>query len=192
MRTRAKRIAWTAIGVHLTAIALSFLYIAPAKGWPLPSWAGWCATWVLWVIAALTYASVLAAWEDGIGVFTALALCGCVCDAFHVGNALLIDGPAAYERWESIYRPLSLGVANAIYLVALLGITLKSSRDPGFPRWLMAHGIAVFLAGIPLSIAGFTNRPSWDVWAAGLGFGVFLPWIITATYGWIIPRGRHG
>jgi hypothetical protein len=200
------RLAWVNVAIHGLALVLAFVGMRPGSplvdlpqrmhylaGFPLAWSIGW-GTWMLCTLALIAFfvalaprlagppamanlAVLLAAAGGGIDLF---------CDVLYITvlPQLASLGPPAKDLFLMVERAALAGglvVANGLYALGTLLLTL-CLRRPGQPiSWVVGIGYAVFFFGMVLVVAGFLN----DAWLAALGtgptIGLFCLWTILAA-----------
>ncbi|MCI0396300.1 MAG: hypothetical protein L0332_30745 [Chloroflexi bacterium] len=214
-RTRL-RLAWFCFGAHIlgvAAMALALRHGLPPT--PLESRrafiaahpAAWGAGWATWMVAALSLLLFLLAWADtlepkGWGVAAAgVALAGAILDWTNEVTAIfLVPGWARqaaldpffaqlYELWEQSFLVLTSGLANLLYGLGGLVLTLVAWRAAHFPRWLAWWGLSAWLLTIALSAVAFAGQTTVLAPIVPLVFGLFIPFSLVVGYRWLAGPG---
>jgi hypothetical protein len=114
-------------------------------------------------------------------IAAAAAAVDVTCDASFIGilPSLAADVTSAdrfvrAERWTSFG---SLFVANGLYSISTLVLTLALGRVRGHPRSITFVGVAVFVFGMLLSAAGVTGVSEHAIWATGPTIGCYCLWV---------------
>jgi hypothetical protein len=196
-------LAWTNVGLHVAALALSAIGIRPGTpavpvaerlaylaGAPV----GWLLGWGLWMVCAVALVAFLTAAAHRLGEGAALARLAVVvavagitfdlfCDSVYlvVFPRLAVAGPAQEALFlavEKITNLASLVIANGAYSVSTLLLTLALRSRPGLVPFATGVGYAVFGFGMLLSAAGFTGVP-WHVEGASAPtIGLYCVWAV--------------
>jgi hypothetical protein len=194
-------LAWLNVGLHVAGLGLAAAFIRP--GSPLTSLPeritylagrppGWALAWWVWVASAVAMvcfayavsrrlAVPLGRW--GLATAAVAATVDLACDeqyilalpklAFNSGGS-----PDSFAPFERLLNFLSLTVANGLYSVSTLLLTLAVRRRPGLVRGTVAVGVGVFIFGMMLSLAGLTGVPDHAFWATPPTIGLYCVWVL--------------
>jgi hypothetical protein len=200
------RLAWVNVAIHVLALVLALVGLRPGSplvelpermdylaGFPLAWSLGW-GSWMLCTLALIAFFAVLAhrlperAATANLAVILAAAGGGIdlFCDVIYITvlPQLATATPPSRELFLMFERVANAGglvVANGLYALATLLLTL-CLRQPG-PRMslVVGTGYGVFGFGMVLVLAGFLN----DAWLAALGtgptIGLFCVWTVLAA-----------
>jgi hypothetical protein len=153
----------------------------------------WIATWLIWSLSSLSLLAVLVVWSERLvelGVNRSVVLVCCfVCAAGLVfdlsGEVINIAWltrddltTQQFERGASLYALLGAGVANGLYCVAGLSLSMAAWRVNQLRGLVGAAGVAMWLLGFLLTVATVMQ---WRLGMIGSGAGVmvlFIPWVI--------------
>lgn len=190
-----KRLAAANVGLHLVGLVLgatvmrggsiaepleartSFL-VAHALAWQL--------SWGVWMLAALAFAAFMASFareRPGARIALFVAILAATCDFF--GDSMQIavlphfaTEQASFLRFERLANFIGLVVANGLYSLAVLVASLHVEE-----RAAKALGVATFLGGAMLAVAGFLDAPRLVVASAGPTILAYCAWVIAVARG---------
>jgi hypothetical protein len=196
-------LAWLNVALHAVALAFVALGIRPGTPLvPLPErlaylarcplawWLGW-GTWMLCVPALVAFVAVLAHRLADRADLARLALVVTVaggafdlfCDTVYVTVFPFLASwqpppEALFLTVERLTGVGSLVVANGLYAVGTLLLTLALRGRPGLVPFTVVVGYGVFGFGMLLAAAGFTGVPWHAEWATGPTIGLFCVWVL--------------
>lgn len=158
-------------------------------GWSL-GWAAWmlCALALVWFLAAVRPHAVEHAPAASAAVI--LAAAGAAVDLFCDVLQMLVlpqlaaAGPASVPVFLAFERAAGAGgliVANGLYSLAILLMALSLRQR--LPPLAFGLGVATFLAGMLMVVAGFTADSLQIQVGTGATFAAFLAWVATVTLG---------
>lgn len=200
-------LAWWNVVVHLVALLFALFGMRPGtSAFPLEERLaylahaplGWSLGWGVWMLCAglqVGFYAVLtrhlrdrfeAAWL-AVTVATAGAAIDLTCDAIWITviPALAARGTVAVVVFLAVERAALAGgliVANGLYCIATLILTLCLRGRPGVTWPLLAAGYGVFGFGMLLSAAGFTGV-AWHAEAAtGPTILCFCAWVVLVAH----------
>ncbi|MEM7343381.1 MAG: hypothetical protein AAF485_04000, partial [Chloroflexota bacterium] len=216
MTTKTRQIIiWTTFLVHLLGIILlalgltkglpptlfeerlSFLATRPTI---------WTIGWAIWMVAAATLILFYAVWattlrpEDKVWGYLAIgiAFTGGLSDWIsellvitqvpHLAGLALTDPifRQLYLIWEASFMTLTSGLANLLYGIGGILLTLQTIKIVQFPQWLALWNFLLWGCTLLLSIAVFLSITPLMIIASALTFGLLLPWFLLMGYGWLI------
>jgi hypothetical protein len=196
-------LAWLNVALHVVALAFAALGMRPGTPLvPLPErlaylarfplgWSlGW-GTWMLCAVALVAFFAVVAHCLSERADLARLALMVAVaggafdlfCDGVYltVFPALASWQPPPEKLFLTVERLTATGsliVANGMYSVATLLLTLALRDRPTLAPFTRASGYGVFACGMLLAAAGFTGVPWHAEWATGPTIGLFCVWAV--------------
>lgn len=195
------RLAWVNIVLHLAGLALAVVAMRP--GTPLvdlserrayladfpPAWTlGW-AVWMLCTLALIAFFAALAhrLADAGPGPPLAVTLAAAggavdlLCDTIHIMVTPRLAARAPEElflAFEGTAITAGLIVANGLYTVATLLLTLCLARRPGLSPAVVPLGYGVFVCGTVMVAAGFAVSPRLMELSTGPTIGLFCIWTL--------------
>ena len=145
----------------------------------------WRGGWGLWMVAAVSLLAFYAWWAAALHSTTqavtavAVAAIGVACDLF--AESLLIGWlPADYDRVMPLGTLLTAGVANGLYTVAGVLLTLATPSLSGTVRvWTWV----IWIAGGGMAAAAFVGSVAGIVVTTAVLFTLLCPWAVI--------MGRH-
>ncbi len=148
----------------------------------------WRAGWMIWMIAALSLVAFYAWWGGWISSSRAaitaflIASLGLACDLF--AEALFIGWlPTRIAVLSPLGTILSGGVANALYTVAGIILTIATSSLGGLLRiWAWT----IWITGFALTTCAIIGNSAGLTVATAVLLGLLCPWV--ALFGWSIAR----
>jgi hypothetical protein len=197
-------LAWLNVVLHVAGLAFAALGMAPGTplvgldervsylaGDPLGWSLGW-GTWMLCTLALIAFFAVLARHlpehRDAARLAIVLAAVGggvdLLCDVVYIRVLPLIAArysPSAELLFLSVERLAMAGgaiVANGLYSIGTLLLTLCLRRRQGLLPLTVGLGYAVFGFGMLLSAAGFFDETWYLAWATGPTIGSFCLWTL--------------
>jgi hypothetical protein len=205
-------LAWLNVVLHVAGLAFAAFGMSPGTplvgldervsylaqyplGWSL----GW-GTWMLCTLALIAFFAVLARHlpehRDAAGLAILLAAVGggvdLLCDVVYIRVLPLIASrysPPAELLFLTVERLAMAGgaiVANGLYSIGTLLLTLCLRRRTGLLPFTVGLGYAVFGFGMLLSAAGFFDETRYLAWATGPTIGSFCLW--TLCVAWSVDR----
>jgi hypothetical protein len=200
-KKRLWQLAW--INVLLHALGLVFAAVGMRPGSPLADlddrtaylslWpAGWYLGWMTWACCAVVLVlffrelAALRMFHRG-RIALGLATLGCLIDL--VGDAtqaLVLPALArggspwltSFLRVEKMASLAGLTVANGLYCVAILQLSLESGTATGLSRRLWLAGWGTFAFGMLLVAAGLTGIFELAALGTGPMIGFYMIWVL--------------
>jgi hypothetical protein len=200
-------LAWLNVAMHVLGLVLAVVGIRPGTpafdlaarqdyvaAAPLLWVLGW-ATWMLCAFVQVAFYAALAARlpeRAALAGFAVMLACAGLavdwsCDVTYIAvlPSLAAMGPAATLLFQTVERLSQLGglaVANTLYWLATLLLTLGLAGRPGVSRWAVGLGCLVAVFGAQMTAAGFTGV-SWKMeLATGPTIGCFCLWVLITAY----------
>lgn len=200
-------VAWINVVVHITGLVFALVGMRP--GTPLVELSerrayletaplGWTGGWFVWMLCAILLSAFLAVvarqvTQDKQTATLAVTVCiaggaiDLLCDALNMAllPSLAARQPFPEELFRTIEEITLLGgaiVANGMYTLATLLVTLVLWRRPGISRLVLPLGLAVFVCGMLLVLAGFLNSPKLVEWSTGPTIGLYCVWTLCIAY----------
>jgi len=136
----------------------------------------WRLAWMTWIAAALSLLWFYWWWRDRINasylplVFGGLGLIADVTAEL----ILIVGGVETYISASPFAFTLTGGVANGLYTLCGIGLTLATPLRPLERLW----ATVMWSAGILLSIGAFTNLHFLTASATAVLFALFCPWCV--------------
>jgi hypothetical protein len=136
----------------------------------------WRLGWLTWIAAALSLLWFYWWWRDRVGapyvplIFGGLGLVADVTAEL----ILILGGVETYITSSPFAFALTGGVANGLYTICGIGLTLATPLD----RRARAWAAVMWAAGIALSIGAFASIPIITAGASALLFALFCPWCV--------------
>ena len=196
-------LAWMNVVLHVLALILAFIGIRP--GSPLVALperlsylasdpVGWSLGWAIWMVSALLLVAYFAALtrhlpdqrplpQLAVIVAAAGAAVDLICNAIYFTALPLLaaktpPAEATFLAFERAANALGLIVANGLYSVGTLLLTMCMRQRPRWGRWATLVGYAVFGFGMILVIAGFLNEPRLAALGTGPTIVFYCLWTI--------------
>jgi hypothetical protein len=196
-------LAWLNVALHAIALVLALIGIRP--GSPLVALLerlnylashplGWSLGWGTWMLCALALIAFFAALAHHLQdqqplpqLAVVLAAAGgaldLFCDALYITvlPMLAARSPPSQVTFLAFERAANAGglvVANGLYAVGTLLLTVCLQQRPERPRWAILAGYAVFGFGMILVLAGFLNEPRLAELGTGPTIGFYCLWTI--------------
>jgi hypothetical protein len=199
-------LAWLNVAAHALALVLALVGMRPGSPLvPLPerlhylsgSPPGWVLGWATWMVCALVLVAFLAALAHRLPdrgpvptLAVTLAAAGCIldlfCDAVYISVLPRLAGrdPPAMETFLAVEQLANVGglvVANGMYALGALLLTLCLRGRPGLAPGVVPVGWGVFLSALVLVAAGFLGEPRLAEWGTGPTIGLFCVWVVLAA-----------
>ncbi len=196
-------LAWLNVAAHVLALVLALVGMRPGSPLvPLPerlaylstSPPGWTLGWATWMACALLLAAFFAVLAHRLPehrslptLAATLAAAGAVldlfCDAAYITvlPRLAGRGSAAQETFLVVEQLANVGglvVANGMYALATLLLTLSLRGRPGLAPGVVLAGWGVFLSGMVLVASGFLGNPRLAEWGTGPTIGLYCVWVV--------------
>jgi len=136
----------------------------------------WRLGWLTWVAAALSLLAFYWWWRarvDGSYVPLVLAALGLVADVT-AELILIVGGAEAYLTASPFAFALTGGVANGLYTLGGIGLTLATPLS----RFARGWAAVMWAAGIALSAGAVTNVAVVTAGATAVLFALFCPWCV--------------
>jgi hypothetical protein len=136
----------------------------------------WRLGWLTWIAAALSLLAFYWWWRGCVGasylplIFGGLGLIADVTAEL----ILILGGVETYVTNSAFAFALTGGVANGLYTVCGIGLTLATPLDPGARVW----AAVMWAAGIALSFGAFADIPVITAGASAVLFALFCPWCV--------------
>jgi hypothetical protein len=136
----------------------------------------WRLAWMTWIAAALSLLWFYWWWRDRInGSYVPLIFGGLGLVADVTAELILIvGGVETYIATSPFAFALTGGVANGLYTICGIGLTLATPLR-GFER---AWAAVMWAAGILLSVGALANVPLVTAAATAVLFALFCPWCV--------------
>jgi hypothetical protein len=136
----------------------------------------WRLGWMTWIAAALSLLAFYWWWRDRIkGPYVPLILGGLGLIADVTAELILIVGGAeSYVTTSPFAFALTGGVANSLYTLCGIGLTLATPLGSLERAW----AAVMWTAGIALSLGAFANVPILTAGATAVLFALFCPWCV--------------
>lgn len=197
------RLAWFNVLVHLFGLASAGVGMRPGTplvplserldylaAYPL----AWSLGWGVWMLCAAALVSFVAVAVKLLGERDALGRLSLIlvvvgagfdlfCDAVYIlvfpRIASLNPVPEAiFLLLEQVTAIGSLVIANGMYSIAVLLLTLALRGRPGLAPFITTTGYGVTVFGLLLAAAAFTGVPWHIEWATGPTIGLFCVWVL--------------
>lgn len=136
----------------------------------------WRLGWMTWIAAALSLLWFYWWWRDRVNgsywplVFGGLGLVADVTAEL----ILIVGGSETYLRASPFAFALTGGVANGLYTICGIGLTLATPLNGRERAWASV----MWTAGILLSIGALANVPIVTAGATAVLFALFCPWCV--------------
>ena len=136
----------------------------------------WRLGWATWMVAAATLVWFYAWWRAKVGGSRRAITVACVGIAadWSAELALIISGADGYTALAPLAFLLTGAVANGLYTVAGIQLTLATPLGPGG----RAYAALMWSAGISLSVAALFGIHLLTAIATGELFALFIPWCV--------------
>lgn len=136
----------------------------------------WRLGWLTWIAAALSLLAFYWWWRDRVdGPYVALVLGGLGLIADVTAELILIVGGAgAYIATSQFAFVLTGGVANGLYTLCGIGLTLATPLKGPERAW----AAVMWTAGTALSVGALANIPGITAGATAILFALFCPWCV--------------
>jgi hypothetical protein len=136
----------------------------------------WRLGWMTWIAAALSLLWFYWWWRDRINAsYVPLILGGLGLVADVTAELILIVGGAQnYIATSAFAFALTGGVANGLYTLCGIGLTLATPLT----RFARAWAAVMWAAGILLSVGALVNIPVITAGATAILFALFCPWCV--------------
>jgi hypothetical protein len=136
----------------------------------------WRLGWLTWIAAALSLLAFYWWWRDRIrGSYVPLILGGLGLIADVTAELILIvGGVETYIATSPFAFALTGGVANGLYTLCGIGLTLTTPLRPTERAW----AAVMWTAGILLSVGTLANIPVITAGATAVLFALFCPWCV--------------
>jgi hypothetical protein len=136
----------------------------------------WRLGWLTWIAAALSLLWFYWWWRDRVRasylplIFGGLGLVADVTAEL----ILILGGVETYLTTSPFAFALTGGMANGLYTICGIGLTLATPLD----RRARAWAAVMWAAGIALSFGAFTDIPVITAGASAVLFALFCPWCV--------------
>jgi hypothetical protein len=218
---RGAIIGWIAFGVHAVACAGLLIVapgteaepsFAARRNWIMTHPALWSANWFVWVPASLSLGAFTAVWSGAIAAATPADRRAGAAGAAAIGAALVFAGVpfdlanealavvrlthpvATFDEFKATARlctTLGAGVANGLYCVGGLLVSLAAVRSGFQTGWKAALGFAMWTIGLGLTAAALADHRPTMIAAGGATMALFLAFsAITAVQMGRAANGR--
>jgi hypothetical protein len=136
----------------------------------------WRLGWMTWIAAALSLLAFYWWWRDRInGPYVPLVLGGLGLVADVTAELILIvGGVETYAATSPFAFALTGGVANGLYTLCGIGLTLATPLRGPERAW----ATAMWAAGILLSVGALASIPVITAGATAVLFAFFCPWCV--------------
>jgi len=211
-------LAWFCFLVHVLALGAMLFVIQPGllvgteasrREFIAAHATAWQIGWLIWMPASLALVLLFLAWADALEFkvwgLVAVALCfaGAIVDwldeTMLVGIVPTLAARAAsdlfaaslFSWWERYYLAASLGLANGLYSIGGLILSMLAFKTSGFPRWLAWLSAVTWAFSLAISFFGLLNNREGIFVTSTAAFASFMPWILVLGYAWLRQeRGR--
>jgi hypothetical protein len=200
-------VAWLNVGFHMVGLVFAAFGMRP--GTPLVPLAermeylsrfptGWVLGWGTWMLCVPLLIAFLARTarclrtrlELGRLAVTTAVIGGAFdlcCDVIFIAILPQVASwPPGNERHflllEKVTATVSVTIANGLYSIAVLLLTLALRDQPGLARSVVAVGYGDAGFGLVLAIVNFTGDPRHIEWATGPAIGLFCVWAVLVAY----------
>ncbi len=207
------RLAWMCLAVHVIAIAAMLLVVihglppgdlSARRAFVATHAVSWGLGWLVWAFATLTLLLFFMAWADtlphkgwalaAVGIAFVGGLVDWVNETIWVFLAPTWAAHAVaepfyanmYALWDRAYVVLSIGLANLLYTLGGLLLTLITLRTKNFPRWLAGWSALVWGFSLALTYVGFAGTDEGIAPVSAGIFALFLPWLALMGHGWLV------
>ena len=211
-------LAWFCFLVHALALGAMLFVIQPGllmgtevarREFIAAHPVAWQIGWLIWMPASLALVLLFLAWADTLEFkvwgMMAVALCfaGAIVDwldeTLLVGLVPTLAARAASEAfaaslfgwWERYYLVASLGLANGLYSVGGLLLSVLAFKTHGFPRWLAWLSAVTWAFSLAISFFGLLNDRGGIFVVSAVAFALFMPWILVLGYVWLSKIGTQ-
>jgi hypothetical protein len=136
----------------------------------------WRLAWMTWIAAALSLLWFYWWWRDRInGSYIPLILgaLGLIADVT-AELILIVGGVESYIATSSFAFALTGGIANGLYTLCGIGLTLATPLSSLERVW----ATVMWIAGIALSVGALANIPIVTAGATAVLFALFCPWCV--------------
>jgi hypothetical protein len=206
LRNRGTIIAWIVVAVHIPAclalIAVSggteiVADMALRRDWVAGHAPLWVLAWLFWALASMSLAAFALVWARRLLEFPVPRLwtsAGCAIILLGVpfdlaGESLNVMGLTRsgidvddFARIARLYGIVSAGIANGLYCLGGLLLSLLSWRSGWLRGRLGVLGFVMWSIGLLLTIAAIVDFRLGMVISGGAVMGLFVPW--AALVGW--------
>lgn len=136
----------------------------------------WRLAWLTWIAAALSLLWFYWWWRDRIGAsYVSLILGGLGLVADVTAELILVvGGVETYLASSPFAFALTGGVANGLYTLCGIGLTLATRLSPLERAW----AAVMWAAGIALSAGALANIAVLTAAATAVLFALFCPWCV--------------
>jgi hypothetical protein len=209
-----RHIAWVAVALHVLACVALMASISGTQfvedGGERLRWihrhvAGWVATWICWSLASMSLIAFTAAWASRLLEWEAprrwvvvgfgLVALGLPFDLAGEGFNLVWPtqtGPLSTEaflRGERLYALLSAGIANGLYCLGGLLLSVTAWRSGWLRGWVGGLGFLTWGVGLVLTGMVAVDNTRGMIATGAVVMALFIPW--AALVGWRLGRADH-
>ena len=210
LRYRGTIIAWMVVAVHIPA-CLGLMAVAGGteivadmaqrRDWVAGHVPLWVVTWLLWALASMSLGAFAVVWSRRLlelGVPRLWTVAGCAIILLGVpldlaGECLNIAGLTRpgisvdeFARIARLYGIVSAAIANGLYCLGGLLLSLLSWRVGWLRGWLGVFGFVMWSAGLILTLTALVDFRLGMVVSGGLVMALFVPW--AALLGWRLAQ----
>jgi hypothetical protein len=205
-------LAWFCFLIHALALGAMLFVIQPGllvgteasrREFIAAHAVAWQIGWLIWMPASLALVLLFLAWADSLEFkvwgIVAVALCfaGAIVDwldeTMLVGLVPSLAAHAAtdafaaslFSWWERYYLVASLGLANGLYSIGGLSLSVLAFKTRGFPRWLAWLSSATWIASLAIIFLGLLGDRGGIFVTSVAAFALFMPWMLVLGYGWL-------
>jgi hypothetical protein len=199
------RLAWLNVALHAAGLAFAALGMRPGTALAEPDARrtylaaaplGWSLGWGVWMLCALAlvgFAAALAHHLDrrrplgqlAVMLAVAGAAVDLLCDVIHITvipDLAASPSPTLFRTIDRIATGGGLIVANGLYSLATLLLTLAAHGSPGLSRWATPCGAAAGGFGLVMVAAGFADDPPLAALSTGPTIGLYCVWTLLVAY----------
>jgi hypothetical protein len=194
------------VAIHVAACLLLLSVaggteIVPDKAerarWVAEHPARWAATWTTWALASLSLLAFVVVWAAHlleqrtarIGTILACLLCAAGVASDLIGETVNLVGPTApratledYIHAARLYAILSVAIANGLYCVAGLLLSVIAWRIGSLHGYVGILGFGMWIVGLVLTGMAVAGNEQGMVVTGGAVMVLFIPW--AAMVGW--------
>jgi hypothetical protein len=204
-RSLIKPLAWCNVALHIIALALTWFFIRPGmsaldvssrQAYVVGHFWEWATAWGTWMACAIVqiffYAELaryLTKARDAASFAVSIACAGLaidlLCDTIWIVLVPQLpswhaDTTMVYQVVEAIAKGGGLVVANGLYSVAVLILTLCLRQQIASPITILL-GYGVFVFGMVLSLAGLVNSQWLAEFSTGPTILCYCAWALLAA-----------
>ena len=199
-RNRGTIIAWTVVGIHIPAcLALMAVAggtemvadMAQRRDWVADHVPLWVLTWLLWALASMSLGAFTLVWtrrllELNVPRFWTIAGCAIILLGVPLDlvgeclNVMALTRPGIsvdeFARIARLYGIVSAVLANGLYCLGGLVLSLVSWRAAWLRGWLGILGFIMWSVGMLLTLTALVDFRLGMVLSGGAVMALFIPW----------------